>query len=109
MRIRFVFSTAVAQRACGRLGLNFSTSVRHRVDGRVSDLLLGTTAAPLLRVAQKLTCDVWKESLEQRGALCFPDECSGIVRMFEDCYKFLGEAKPAVGTPHSHGRRDMTK
>jgi hypothetical protein len=89
-----VFFTAVARRACGRSGLNFSTSVRHRVDGRVSDMLFGTTAAPLLRVAQKLTCDVLKESLEQRGALCFHDECSGIVRMSEDYYKFLGEAKP---------------
>ena len=88
-----MFSTAVARRACGRLGLNFSTSVRPRVDGRVSDLLLGTTAAPLLRVAQKLTCDVWKESLAPRGALCFPDECSGIVRILEDYYKFLGETK----------------
>jgi hypothetical protein len=59
-----VFSTVVARRACGRLGLNFSTAVRHRVDGRVSDMLLVTTVAPLRRVAQKLTCDVLKESLE---------------------------------------------
>src|SRR3982750_3182526 len=96
MRIRFVFSTAVVRRACGRFGLNFSTSVRHHVDGRVSDMLFGTTAAPLLRVAQKLTCDVLKETLEQRGALCFHDECSGIVRMSEDSYQFLGEAKPGL-------------
>jgi hypothetical protein len=96
MRIRFVFSTVVAQRAWGRSGVNFSTSVRHRVDGRVSDMLLGTTAASLLRVAQKRTCDVWKESLEQRGALCFPDECSGIVRISEGYDQFLGEAKPGL-------------
>jgi hypothetical protein len=96
-----VFSTVVARRACGRLGLNFSTSVRHRADGRVSDMLLGTTAAPLLRVAQKLTCDVWKESLEQWGALCFPDECSGIVRRSEDYYQFLGEAKPGLSQHHT--------
>jgi hypothetical protein len=59
-------------------------------------MLFGTIAAPLLRVAQKLTCDVLKESLEQQGALCFHDECSGIVRMSEDYYKFLGEAKPGL-------------
>ena len=39
--------------------------------------------------------NVYEESLEQRGALCFQNEFSGIVWILEDYYKFLAEAKPA--------------
>lgn len=67
---------------------------RHRADGREVDYIVTRQASRCYEWYAQ-THDVLHESFEQRDALCFQDEFSGIVWMFQDYYKFFGEAKSA--------------
>src|SRR6266496_2290712 len=97
MRIREGFPQSSPGRRCGKLPI------------RESDLLSGvapTGSVPDIKSRQASRCyelagqtrDVLRKILEQRDALCFQDEFSGIVRITEDYYKHLGEAKPCLPT-----------
>ena len=73
---------------------------RRCADGREVDYIVSRQASRCYELYAQ-THDVLHESFEQRDALCFQDEFSGIVRMFQDYYKFFGEAKPACQQEHA--------
>jgi hypothetical protein len=71
-----------------------------RADGREVGYIVSRQASRCYELYAQ-THDVLHESFEQRDALCFQDEFSGIVWMSQDYYKFFGEAKPACQQTHT--------